>query len=62
VLDDDAGAKGGMYCICRCKIVEGTATMDEKVSLDPWKIETGFTLSCQARTDTARLVLDFDAQ
>ncbi|MCY0153978.1 hypothetical protein OEG86_19055 [Hoeflea alexandrii] len=36
--------------------------MDENFSLEPWEIEAGFTLSCQARPDTDRLVLDFDAQ
>ena len=51
-----------MCCICRCRIVEGAATMDEKVSLDPWEIEAGFTLSCQARPDASRLVRKFDAQ
>lgn len=61
-LDLPYSCAGGMCCTCRCKIVEGAATMDENFSLEPWEIEAGFTLSCQARPDTERLVLDFDAQ
>jgi len=61
-MDLPFSCAGGMCCTCRCKIVEGTATMDENFSLEPWEIAAGFTLSCQARPDTDRLVLDFDAQ
>ncbi|MEM5472222.1 2Fe-2S iron-sulfur cluster-binding protein [Hoeflea sp. AS60] len=61
-LDLPYSCAGGMCCTCRCKIVEGSATMDENFSLEPWEIEAGFTLSCQARPDTEKLVLDFDAQ
>jgi ring-1,2-phenylacetyl-CoA epoxidase subunit PaaE len=61
-LDLPWSCAGGMCCTCRCRIVEGSATMDENFSLEPWEIEAGFTLSCQARPDTEKLVLDFDAQ
>lgn len=61
-MDLPYSCAGGMCCTCRCRIVEGAATMDENFSLEPWEIEAGFTLSCQARPDTDRLVLDFDAQ
>lgn len=52
---------GGMCCTCRCKIVEGTAEMAVNYSLQPWEIEAGFTLACQSRPTSERLVLDFDA-
>ncbi|WP_420409963.1 2Fe-2S iron-sulfur cluster-binding protein [Hoeflea sp.] len=61
-LDLPWSCAGGMCCTCRCRIVEGRATMDENFSLEPWEIEAGFTLSCQSRPDTEKLVLDFDAQ
>jgi len=61
-MDLPFSCAGGMCCTCRCKIIEGTATMDENFSLEPWEIAAGFTLSCQARPDTDKLVLDFDAQ
>ena len=53
--------KGGMCCTCRCRVVEGQAEMAVNYSLEPWEIEAGFTLGCQARPTSDRLVLDFDA-
>ncbi|MEL6794685.1 MAG: 2Fe-2S iron-sulfur cluster-binding protein, partial [Pseudomonadota bacterium] len=53
--------KGGMCCTCRCKVVEGEAAMDVNYSLEPWELEAGYTLACQARPTGERLVLDFDA-
>jgi len=52
---------GGMCCTCRCRIVEGEAEMAVNYSLQPWEVEAGFTLACQSRPTTSRLVLDFDA-
>lgn len=52
---------GGMCCTCRCKVVKGSATMDENWSLQPWELDAGYILACQARPETERLVLDFDA-
>ncbi len=53
---------GGMCCTCRCKVLEGRASMDQNWSLQPWELEAGFILACQARPETDKLVLDFDAQ
>lgn len=53
--------KGGMCCTCRCKVTEGSAEMAVNYSLEPWELEAGFTLACQARPTSDRLVLDFDA-
>ncbi|WP_412049380.1 2Fe-2S iron-sulfur cluster-binding protein [Hoeflea sp. Naph1] len=61
-LDVPFSCAGGMCCTCRCKIVEGTASMDQNFSLEPWEIEAGFTLACQSRPTAEKLVLDFDAQ
>ncbi|WP_075997102.1 2Fe-2S iron-sulfur cluster-binding protein [Salaquimonas pukyongi] len=52
---------GGMCCTCRCRVVEGKAEMDVNYSLQPWEIEAGFTLACQSRPLSKKLVLDFDA-
>jgi ring-1,2-phenylacetyl-CoA epoxidase subunit PaaE len=52
---------GGMCCTCRCRVVEGTAEMAVNYSLEKWEIEAGFTLACQSRPTSGRLVLDFDA-
>lgn len=52
---------GGMCCTCRCKIVEGAGEMEVNYSLEPWELEAGYTLACQTRPTTGKLVLDFDA-
>jgi ring-1,2-phenylacetyl-CoA epoxidase subunit PaaE len=53
--------KGGMCCTCRAKVVEGKADMVVNYSLEPWEIERGFILTCQAVPQSERLVLDYDA-
>ncbi len=60
-LDLPFSCAGGMCCTCRCRIVEGTADMAVNYSLQPWEIEAGFTLACQSRPTSEKLVLDFDA-
>jgi ring-1,2-phenylacetyl-CoA epoxidase subunit PaaE len=53
--------RGGMCCTCRCRVTEGRAEMAVNYSLEPWELEAGFVLACQARPLTDRLALDFDA-
>ncbi|MGN6766568.1 MAG: 2Fe-2S iron-sulfur cluster-binding protein [Rhizobiaceae bacterium] len=50
-----------MCCTCRCRVVEGQSEMAVNFSLQPWEIEAGFTLACQTRPLSEKLVLDFDA-
>lgn len=52
---------GGMCCTCRARIVEGKAEMIQNYSLEPWELEKGFVLTCQAVPTTQRLVIDYDA-
>jgi len=52
--------KGGMCCTCRAKLVEGQAEMTTNYSLEPWEIERGFILTCQAVPKSQRLVVDYD--
>jgi len=52
---------GGMCCTCRCRVVEGEGEMAVNFSLEPWEVEAGFTLACQMRPKTRKLILDFDA-
>ncbi len=52
--------KGGMCCTCRAKLIEGTAEMTTNYSLEPWEIERGFILTCQAVPKSDRLVVDYD--
>jgi ring-1,2-phenylacetyl-CoA epoxidase subunit PaaE len=60
-LDLPFSCQGGMCCTCRCKVVEGTSEMAVNYSLEPWETEAGFTLACQTRATSGKLVLDFDA-
>ena len=52
---------GGMCCTCRCRVVEGALDLSVNYSLEQWELDAGFTLACQARPITGRIVLDFDA-
>jgi ring-1,2-phenylacetyl-CoA epoxidase subunit PaaE len=52
--------KGGMCCTCRAKLVEGKVEMTLNYSLEPWEIERGFVLTCQAVPKSERLVVDYD--
>ena len=52
--------KGGMCCTCRAKLVEGKAEMTTNYCLEPWEIERGFILTCQAVPKSERLVVDYD--
>lgn len=53
--------KGGMCSTCRAKIMEGAVTMELNYSLEPWELEQGFVLTCQAHPTTAHVTVDFDA-
>lgn len=59
-LDLPYSCAGGMCCTCRCKVIEGTSEMIQNYSLQPWELEAGFTLACQTRPTSDKLVLDFD--
>jgi len=52
--------KGGMCCTCRAKVVEGAVAMTQNFSLEPWEVEAGFVLTCQAHPTTPRVVVDYD--
>ena len=52
----------GMCCTCRCKVTDGAVEMDANYSLEPWELEAGFVLSCQARPVGKTVAIDFDAQ
>ena len=60
-IDLPYSCAGGMCCTCRCKVIDGTSEMILNYSLEPWELEAGFTLACQTRPTSEKLVLDFDA-
>jgi ring-1,2-phenylacetyl-CoA epoxidase subunit PaaE len=49
-----------MCSTCRAKVVKGAVAMELNYSLEPWELEQGFVLTCQAKPTTARVVVDFD--
>ena len=59
-VDLPYACKGGMCATCRAKVVSGAATMEVNYSLEPWELEAGFVLTCQAHPTTERVVLSFD--
>lgn len=52
--------KGGMCSTCRARVVEGSVRMRVNYSLEPWELEKGFILTCQALPEASPLVVDFD--
>jgi ring-1,2-phenylacetyl-CoA epoxidase subunit PaaE len=59
-MDLPFACKGGMCSTCRARLVEGEARMEVNYSLEPWELEKGFILTCQARPVTDRVVVDYD--
>lgn len=59
-VDLPFACKGGMCSTCRARLVEGRAEMELNYSLEPWELQAGFVLTCQARPTTARVVVDYD--
>jgi ring-1,2-phenylacetyl-CoA epoxidase subunit PaaE len=59
-VDLPFACKGGMCSTCRARLIEGTAQMEVNYSLEPWELEKGFILTCQARPTADRVVVDYD--
>jgi ring-1,2-phenylacetyl-CoA epoxidase subunit PaaE len=59
-LDLPYSCKGGVCCTCRARVLEGQVHMDKNFTLEPWEIEKGFVLTCQARPLTTRVVVSYD--
>ena len=75
MLDDDAtvldagervgmelpySCRAGVCSTCRAKVVRGTAEMEINYALEPWEVEAGFVLCCQARPTSAELEITYD--
>lgn len=59
-LDLPYSCRGGVCCTCRARVLEGKVEMEKNFTLEPWEIEKGFVLTCQARPLTARVVVSYD--
>ncbi|MBB5049298.1 ring-1,2-phenylacetyl-CoA epoxidase subunit PaaE [Rhodopseudomonas rhenobacensis] len=60
-MDLPYACKGGMCSTCRAKVIEGETRMDVNYSLEPWELDAGFVLTCQAHAVSDRVVIDYDA-
>ncbi|MGO9931838.1 MAG: 2Fe-2S iron-sulfur cluster-binding protein [Steroidobacteraceae bacterium] len=52
--------RSGICATCRAKITAGQAVMAHNIALEPWEVELGFVLCCQARPTGATLDLSYD--
>jgi len=52
--------RAGICATCRTRIVAGEAVMTHNIALEPWEIDAGFILCCQARPTGASLELSYD--
>lgn len=59
-LDLPYACKGGVCCTCRAKVLEGKVEMEKNYTLEPWEMDKGFVLTCQARPLTERVVVSYD--
>jgi ring-1,2-phenylacetyl-CoA epoxidase subunit PaaE len=59
-LDLPYSCRGGMCCTCRAKVVEGAVEMAVNYSLEPWEMQAGFVLTCQALPTADRVTIDYD--
>ena len=59
-LDLPYSCRGGMCCTCRAKVVQGAVEMAVNYSLEPWEMQAGFVLTCQALPTTDHVTIDYD--
>ena len=52
--------RSGICATCRTRIVAGEADMTHNIALEPWEVDAGFVLCCQARPTTPSLELSYD--
>jgi ring-1,2-phenylacetyl-CoA epoxidase subunit PaaE len=52
--------RAGICATCRTKVKSGSAVMAHNIALEPWEVDAGFILCCQARPLTASLELTYD--
>jgi ring-1,2-phenylacetyl-CoA epoxidase subunit PaaE len=52
--------RSGICATCRTRITAGAAVMTHNIALEPWEIDAGFVLCCQARPTTDTLEINYD--
>ena len=59
-LDLPYACRGGVCCTCRARVMQGEVVMDKNFTLEPWEMDKGFVLTCQARPTSASLLVNYD--
>jgi ring-1,2-phenylacetyl-CoA epoxidase subunit PaaE len=59
-LDLPFSCRAGICATCRTKLKSGQVVMAHNIALEPWEVDAGFILCCQARPLTATLELTYD--
>jgi ring-1,2-phenylacetyl-CoA epoxidase subunit PaaE len=59
-LDLPFSCRAGICATCRTRVKSGRAVMAHNIALEPWEVDAGFILCCQARPLTASLELTYD--
>lgn len=59
-LDLPYSCRSGVCTTCRARLLEGKVEMEKNFTLEPWEIDRGFVLTCQARPLTERVVVSYD--
>jgi ring-1,2-phenylacetyl-CoA epoxidase subunit PaaE len=59
-LDLPFSCRAGMCCTCRAMLTHGRVDMDQNYSLEPWELQAGYVLTCQAHPVTQTLSVDYD--
>jgi ring-1,2-phenylacetyl-CoA epoxidase subunit PaaE len=52
--------RSGICATCRTRITAGAAVMTHNIALEPWEMDAGFVLCCQARPTTPTLEISYD--
>ena len=52
--------KGGVCCVCKAKIIEGSVFMKQNFSLSDEEVDQGFILTCQSHPESDVVIIDFD--
>jgi ring-1,2-phenylacetyl-CoA epoxidase subunit PaaE len=60
-LDVPWWCRSGMCRTRRARLTQGMVAMDQNFSLQPWEIEAGFLLTCQSRSTTSLVAVDYHA-
>jgi ring-1,2-phenylacetyl-CoA epoxidase subunit PaaE len=59
-LDLPYSCRAGVCSTCRTRVVRGAVTMMTNYALEPWEVEAGYVLCCQALPAATELELTYD--